>query len=263
MRKFLLSFLVIALAVAAHAQSQSQYPDSAKNVVTGPGGTPWSITNPLNHTGTLFTNAPVIAPCINCSSDQLHLYSCGFTIPGTATITGVEMIYARGACNPGSFMQEAIGVLANGIATGTPKTFVVSNAQLDTMGGSSDLWGTSLTPAIVNANNFGSYFQGRSQGTCTYQVGSVEIIVYYSVVTGKIESQSRKLKLYPNPVKDQLSITGMSPSSSYRVYDLTGRTVIQSQSYSGNETIDTRTLKAGLYFLKVEGQKEVEKFIVE
>lgn len=263
MRKHLLSFLLITLSIGVFAQSQSQYPDSARNFVTGPGGTAWTIVNPLNHTGTLFTNVPGLIPCINCSSDQLHLYSCGFTIPNGATITGVEMIYARGSCNTGSFMQEAIGLLVNGSAVGTPKTFVVSAAQLDTMGSSTDLWGTTLTPAQVNANNFGSYFQCRSQGTCTYQVGSAEIIVYYSVVTGKIESQSRKINLYPNPVKTLLSVTGVTPASGYSIYDLTGRTVLSGNTATGNIRIDAKGLKSGVYFLRIEGRKQVEKFVVE
>ena len=98
---------------------------------------------------------------------QLQTYNYGFSIPADATITGIEL-QMQGKIAPGGSStnpNQYTYLTDYGTTTvvGTSKddlwTLITLTDTIYTYGSSSDLWGATLTPAIVNATNFGAVWE--------------------------------------------------------------------------------------------------------
>lgn len=74
------------------------------------------------------------------------------------------------------------------------------------------------------------------------------------------DSGKDAVKVYPNPVKDQLSVAGITKSQKYEIYSLDGK-MIKNGNYSSDKTIDVNSLSKGIYILKIDNQNL--KFIKE
>ncbi|MEN8115337.1 MAG: T9SS type A sorting domain-containing protein [Bacteroidota bacterium] len=90
--------------------------------------------------------------------------------------------------------------------------------------------------------------------TKTIQVGAVSVENSYL---------SDQLKIYPNPARSTLNISGINYEHDVDIIDLTGRTILK-QTNIKSERIDISTLIPGIYILKVGHNNEtaVKKFQV-
>jgi hypothetical protein len=70
-----------------------------------------------------------------------------------------------------------------------------------------------------------------------------------------------KIKTYPNPSTNYISLSGLMETKNYIIYNMTGKELTRG-SVSFNNQIDVRFLTNGLYLLKLENF-EVIKFIKE
>ena len=68
------------------------------------------------------------------------------------------------------------------------------------------------------------------------------------------------MKIYPNPVKDRLSVSGINKDQPYEILSIDGK-LIKAGKYSSTKTIEVQALPKGVYFLKVSNQNL--KFIKE
>lgn len=107
----------------------------------------------------------------------------GFSIPGTATITGVLINYwgqGHYGGNP-SFIRTQL--MAATSVLGNFKDVSVTNGTWINVnpGSASDQWGSVLTPAIVNNANFGIGFIDHFGESFVY---NVQVTVYYTVANG-------------------------------------------------------------------------------
>ncbi len=113
----------------------------------------------------------------------------GFNVPADATVTGITVSVERKQSGTGgSFRDEGACLVINGSAVtasnrstgqywGTTDTVI-------TFGGSHDLWGQSLTPAVVNSANFGFWYYARKiTGTKTALIDKISMTVYYTFDT--------------------------------------------------------------------------------
>lgn len=93
-----------------------------------------------------------------------------------------------------------------------------------------------------------------------------QIIQKNSTVTKDItilavnNSEKDAIKVYPNPVKDKLSVSGITKNQKYEIYSLDGK-LIKTGTYSAGQTIDVYSLTKGAYLLKIDSQNL--KFIKE
>ena len=69
-----------------------------------------------------------------------------------------------------------------------------------------------------------------------------------------------EMKIYPNPVKDRLSVSGINKDQPYEILSIDGK-LIEAGKYSSTKTIEVQALPKGVYFLKVSNQNL--KFIKE
>lgn len=74
------------------------------------------------------------------------------------------------------------------------------------------------------------------------------------------DSGKDPVKVYPNPVKNSLSVSGITKDQQYEIYSMDGK-MIKTGIYSSGKTIDVNILTKGVYLLKIENQNL--KFIKE
>ena len=61
------------------------------------------------------------------------------------------------------------------------------------------------------------------------------------------------IKIYPNPVKNELSISGIAKDEPFEIYSLDGK-LIKTGTISSGKTIDVNSLPKGVYLIKIENQ---------
>ncbi|KIA88308.1 M1 family aminopeptidase [Kaistella jeonii] len=108
--------------------------------------------------------------------------------------------------------------------------------------------------------------------TVGFPVASVQFNYEYQIVqknstvtkdTGILavgNSEKEAVKIYPNPVRNQITITGISKAQSFEIYSMEGK-LIKAGKYSSDKTIDVNILPKGVYLLKIDDQNL--KFIKE
>jgi len=121
------------------------------------------------------------------TSDTLVASNFGFSIPGTATIVGVEV---RAELSKTYFLDTStysyVNIGKDSSTLGTSKapgdSLTTSDVNYDD-GGSSDMWGLSLTPTEVNASTFQArirvdhvYLYGTSEVDCD----AIAVKIYYT-----------------------------------------------------------------------------------
>jgi hypothetical protein len=120
----------------------------------------------------------------NDYTEVLNASTFGLTIPSSATITGIKVEVDRykgaGAAKDGVIQLTKDGTTRVGTSAATATAWPAASA-IATYGGSADLWGTTWTPAEVNAATFGVHVaaQATADDTDVY-VDFVRITVYYS-----------------------------------------------------------------------------------
>jgi hypothetical protein len=266
MKKLYLSLLAILSAAFASAQSTAWMPaDSALNITkpfSGPGDSTWNVgMMPLIHNGTAYgAGSTLTGGGTNILMDHAYYYTFNLNVPTTATITGVEVIVSRfGVHCPGS-TQDTIYLGYNGASIGTYHTSAMTNAySTDTLGSPTDLWGATLTPALVNSYMFAIFFDTRVVGACsTIALQDLRVKVHYQTSTGISEVATTKaLSVYPNPASSEITLA--SPASNYTITDNLGRTVLSGTKPNYYTQLNISTFAPGLYFLR--SGNEVVKFI--
>lgn len=85
---------------------------------------------------------------------------------------------------------------------------------------------------------------------------------WFSTLSNDNFSES-KIVLYPNPIKNQLNISGISTNATIEIFNTIGLKVFESSFY-GNSSLNIN-LASGIYLTKItsEGQSIVKKIIVE
>jgi hypothetical protein len=174
-------------------------------------------TNPGNVVSDNGSNASVAVP-----SDYLVTSAYGFTLPANATIVGVTVRVEASETGGGNSNYIAqlhsattptlIGS-AKSAVTVTGTTPVVSSN-----GGTSDLWGATLTPLIVNNAGFGVSIWSADTGN-TLSIDYVTIAIEYtpfptaSVVSKDIQAHAATVALdapskvaFPDTVQGPLSL---------------------------------------------------------
>jgi hypothetical protein len=73
---------------------------------------------------------------------------------------------------------------------------------------------------------------------------SVDVSAEFQVITNK------ELKIYPNPVSDELQIQNADQNSTIEIFNLSGKLVLTKKFDVDNNTLNVGSLKAGMYILK-------------
>lgn len=152
------------------------------------GSVPWSnITNIQNNKNDGTYTAATLA--LTQQPSTIYVSNFGFSIPTSATINGITVQINKYA--DADITDADVYLVDNtGTQVGTNKQIIAyfwpvgtSNSP-QTYGGSSDLWGTTLTPSIINSNNFGlqllGYWGSYTKFSFNVYVSWVKITVNYT-----------------------------------------------------------------------------------
>ena len=72
-------------------------------------------------------------------------------------------------------------------------------------------------------------------------------------VTGWNVAENTVLNLFPNPVRNKLSVT-MAQQAEISVYNLNGQLHIRQQLNAGSNTLDLSSMPAGVYIVRIGGK---------
>lgn len=168
---------------ASNCETKS-FSSAANNACAG--SVAWS--NPTNALTSNSTAATVALSSTNTTSNCLQVNNAGYNIPTNATINGVTVTIRRLGSLVNSVRDNTVQLMIGGSPSGSNLATTTSwpNSYGNAVyGGTTELWGLALTPAQVNATNFGVSIRARrTANSPTASVDYVEISVCYTTASG-------------------------------------------------------------------------------
>ncbi len=107
-----------------------------------------------------------------------------------------------------------------------------------------------------------NFWEGEHTGEFNYEFNITEIESGFSLVITKEDGsqayyndvpltnstlEHEMVKLYPNPMSNQLYIEGLSESTELAIYDISGKKLLNQEVNTSTESIDVSNLSAGVY----------------
>ena len=108
-------------------------------------------------------------------------------------------------------------------------------------------------PVISDMNGDGKpeLIMGISTGGLLYYTGDISTI---GIENDHFEYSNNKLKIYPNPGKDELWIEGMG---FIQIINAQGQIILNRKKTKNLEKIDTREWPSGIYFIRLRNNHEI------
>jgi hypothetical protein len=162
-------------------------PNVVATAATPPGtaadsGASWANPNNIKLNDGVFATATVGST----PSSLLEGTNFGFSIPATATIIGIQVDIKGFETHSGLISVNpdcSIQLFKAGVLVGNVEFFTAPTANaFFGFGSSSDLWGSTWTPADINNANFGAAFQARGLAAHNYSwsIDYMQITIFYS-----------------------------------------------------------------------------------
>lgn len=157
----LLSFFCFFITSLFAQPTLLTYPNQAAQQAQGGSNGPWVTPgNILATDGNEALSSTLLT--VNAITDRLIATRFNFAIPATATILGIEVQINRAISDldPSSnIVDHQISLFKNAVLQPTNKAnlllpWPVGAPVVEVYGGPTDLWGTTWTPAQINASNF-------------------------------------------------------------------------------------------------------------
>ena len=141
----------------------------------------------------------------------------------------------------------------------TKKEFYIPNPS-----GSINVEGFALSPKYPASTNMGVWLcrdvkladnADAVRWFSTFSAEGTDIRTDVSTVT----TESETFSIFPNPVSDQLIIKNIKPESfSVQIYSGIGQLVVVKQNLNSQETINLKTLKSGIYLVKISANSQLK-----
>lgn len=193
--KFIAAFMIVMLALTALPVSPAYAATAGPNFAgagaeaNGPGTIAWSNEGFITADDNNYATANLGN---NAVSEYLQATGFGFAIPSNAMINGIQVTIMRQSSSNGgnnSVDDSDLYLLKGGAIVGTdhasgndwPTTMGTA-----TYGATNDLWGTTWTPAEINAANFGvtlSVLNESGFSSRTASVDYIQVTITYSLPT--------------------------------------------------------------------------------
>jgi hypothetical protein len=86
------------------------------------------------------------------------------------------------------------------------------------------------------------------------------VVLIPSLITSN-QSALSEVKVWPNPVKDELNISGVVENSNFRLLSITGITIQQGILGQGENTLIIKNFASGIYILEMTGTDGVRNIV--
>ena len=128
--------------------------------------------------------------------------------------------------------------------------------------------GAAFVPSLENNENSAWSFGVVVYGALITDKAKVyvdNIYLYKGTALATEKFETSNVKMYPNPVKNTLTIEANSTIDKIAVYSILGQEVISKSPKSSSTTLQTSALQKGTYIVKstIEGKTATSKFIKE
>lgn len=180
-------------------------PNNSATIVSDSSVGPYAWSNPDNAkvSDDLYTSSLGLDAIT--ASELLNATGFGFNIPLNVEIIGVKVEYEKLAGGAGGIEDFTVRLIKAGSPSGLSRhlgTPWPSSDAYKTHGGESDLWGNTLTPADVNASNFGVSLRaiGIGGGSNIANVDHVRMTIYYEESGSRIGRAMIDDLLPPGPL---------------------------------------------------------------
>jgi hypothetical protein len=205
-------------------------PTAATGTTNTIGGGTVAWSNPTN----IEANDGTVASCLPgvAVTDDLRGGGFGFSIPTGATIKGITLEVNASAFVNGIEAYHTVVLEGGGGASANRASGVLSNTLTTaTFGGPTDLWGTTWTPAQINAGGFVANvtFQSTGSGPGTVSVDFFRITVTYGVDAN-------------------VNVTGVSATGSLGTATFKGTATVSPTGRSATASLGTATFKGTANF---------------
>lgn len=147
-------------------------------------------------------------PGYGTTSGQTHylkLTNFGFSIAALSSILGIQVSLTT-TKSGSSAMDNSVKLLKGGALTGSDKSAGASWGATNNYGGTSDVWGATLSASDVNASGFGVALQGNVSPATTGALTGATITVTYapvldeSILVPVLRSMDCAAAIRPRPV---------------------------------------------------------------
>lgn len=206
-------------------------------------------------------------------TDYLFASNFGFTVPSTASITGVTARVVCDSVGPG-VSDFRVRLFVAGVASGTDNAHytwvngVLTNQVYPFGGAINSLWGLALTPAIINAANFGIGIAAQMPATINKQaqIDYIEMTVYYYDDTGiGFESHRTNVKYDGFLLDDTITIDPQTSEVSFDTGSVAHVLALQYMrpTFVQDKALITSTLPTGLsvyYRLEEASGNRIDSF---
>lgn len=171
-----------------------RFPTAATGNTNTIGGGTVAWTNPTNIEANDGASATILPG--TATTDDLRGGGFGFSIASTDTILGIILEVGGVNCAANGVEQFNTVALEGGggaSANRAAGTFISTTLTTYTFGGSSDLWGTTWTPAQINAGGFVGNISFSSTGTGP---GTISVDFFRITVVSSSGRQSAMLMMF-------------------------------------------------------------------
>lgn len=210
----LLLIFHISVALSQCVPTGANLPSTLTNNSSA-GSVGWSnLVNAISSNNSYASCGTLLGILGSAKTNYIQAWNLGFAIPSTATVCGIEVRierHAAGLLIGSSVKDQNLFLMKAGAPVGTNHASSSNWADYDAVavyGGNSDLWGTSWTPAQINATNFCAQLSaqmnaGLASLFLTANVDAISVTVYYTAsilpvdfisFTGQQESQTISLQ---------------------------------------------------------------------
>ncbi|MBP6556842.1 MAG: T9SS type A sorting domain-containing protein [Flavobacterium sp.] len=253
LKKYILLLVTLLLLTSESALSQiagPNYPTAGSNV-TGVGTFTWSFTNNILTANNV---SSTVAFTASGNSNYLQGSNYGFSIPTGVVVNGivVEIHRRTSSVTAGRIARDNIvSLVKNGTVTGDNKataTNYTTTLTTVTYGSATDLWGTTWTPADINATNFGAVIAVTATNNPTVSVDYIRITVHYtpapiittlSTISACVDSASQVI-ITGNYFNNASNVSFNGLSAAYTINSNTQITAtLPNGATTGNITVST------------------------
>lgn len=116
------------------------------------------------------------------------------------------------------------------------------------LGFSSYHWNNGWTKRCIKVKSAGSYFVIVGNGKCIAESNKVEIVMEEPTGINE-EIVSGMIFIYPNPVRNSLTVECLTQGSTIIISNLLGEVLINEKTISGKKEINVSHLPSGMYFV--------------
>jgi len=259
------TLLLLAISLCSNSLAQTQGPNNPTSATNTSCPFYYSSTVDIAPANNIFASDNSYAQAMHCDCcDQntrcLEATGFGFAIPVTATIDGILVSVEKRANTNSTIQDNGVRIIKAGVTTGTDQMTSNNWPYVDTYvnyGSATNLWGTTWSPADINATNFGialasiSYTCfGNNLPSASY-IDHIRITVYYTDLTGThtVTSQGEKgMAVFPNPSKGSFTVCA-NLEGEISLFNTMGEKIYSSTMINGAMDIDLSSFAKGIYSL--------------